>query len=51
MCFLSQKLQELLGLKQEMDVCRVFLEGQEQNKIVTFKLHSATFWLELEYMK
>lgn len=50
-CFLSQKLQELLGLKQEMDVCRVFLEGQEQNKIVTFKLHSATFWLELEYMK
>lgn len=50
-CFLSQKLQELLGLKQEMDVCRVFLEGQEQNKIVPFKLHSATFWLELEYMK
>ena len=34
-----------------MDVCRVLLEDQEQNKKVHFKLHSATFWLELEYMK
>ena len=50
-CFLTQKLQELLGLKREMDVYRVFLEGHEQIKIVHFKLHSATFWLELEYMK